>query len=163
MSDLYSIEMVTSVSRVLSKYAKLKPGDDPNIAYWRAGIIAVNDNTFAAEFYRLHNVEGPQHKEPRISPIGVPDGLGVLTEKFQDAAKADAEYRNKIETNPKEELIKILEEEAKAAPQVVGGPYTVFLLHPDGTISDYSEKKYCEIPKDAEYQEKTQPQPKNHN
>jgi hypothetical protein len=163
VSDLYSFEMMNSVSGVLLKYALVKRGDDLNNASWQAGIIAVKDETFAAEFYRLHNAQGPQRKEPRISPLGVPDGLGVLADKFQDAANADDEYRNKIEKNPKEELIKILEEEAKAAPQVVGGPYTVFLLHSDGTISDYSEKKYCEIPKDAAYQEKMQPEPKNHN
>jgi len=74
---------------------------------------------------------------------GIPYGFGKGVEEARERASRDPEYAKRITRSPKAELIRILESEASEPNAMVGPPYTVFLLRPDGSVSDFSDKRIC--------------------
>jgi hypothetical protein len=116
------------------------------------GIIQVQDGVFAARWAGLSQdlSEGYDDWVKTFRP-GVPHGYGDIVKKVNAETLTDPTVEERIAKNPKGELIKMLEEETKSRPEVVGPPFSVLLLHRDGTISDMSDTPICEVPKDIEY------------
>ena len=84
---------------------------------------------------------------------GIPHGIGRIS--FQTIKQnLTTGQRDKLISSPVEELTRILESESHDPSSSVGAPFTVLLLHLDGTISDESSgpgKGVCKIPTDALY------------
>ena len=93
----------------------------------------------------------PDNPTGYIVPLdpGLADGYGDVIERVHKEARTDSVLRKKLAANPKEELLKILKEEADSDSKYTGPPFTVLVLHKDGTVSDYSQKHVCDIPADA--------------
>ncbi len=142
-----------AIDPLLSQHRSLYPGasSSPTYSDKRAGVIQVQDGVYAAVLTNLLN-DGEVIDE-RISSImsGVPHGFGTYVMKMTDNAFNSAALRKQIAEHPEDQLLKILELEASAPNSDVGPPFTIFLLHKDGTVSDYSQKHVCEIPTDAIY------------
>jgi len=71
-------------------------------------------------------------------------------------SRTNSTYQAELIMNPKLELLRLLALEAIDEPTAIGPPYTVLLLHPDGSVSDYSDTPLCEIPSDAQYHSASQ-------
>jgi hypothetical protein len=76
----------------------------------------------------------------------MPYGFGTKVDEARARASRDPDYAKRITRSPKAELIRILESEASEPNAMVGPPYTVFLLRPDGSVSDFSDKPVCGSP-----------------
>jgi hypothetical protein len=79
-------------------------------------------------------------------PHGFPDPIVV---QFRDAAVNDPAIAAWNAAHPREELLKILNQEATTRSDLVEPPFTILLLHNDGTVSDYSDQPLCTIPANA--------------
>jgi hypothetical protein len=164
ISELDSQDMINNVTNLLLKYHADVPYHDPNASELMTGIVTVKDGAFSAELYFEQEDLAHYDRKPILKFIpGHPHGFGDLVTKTRDAAFYDPALRAKIAANPKKELLQILSDEASEPGSLVGPPYTVLLLHPDGTISDYSDNNVCVVPKDAEYTEPKQQKRRKHN
>jgi hypothetical protein len=92
----------------------------------------------------------PKHTPDQlVVNAGILHGFGDAVNRVRDAAGKDPVLATRIAKNPKQELLKVLEEEAIMRNGEVEGPFTVLLLHNDGTVSDYSDQHLCVIPESA--------------
>ena len=132
----------------------LLPNSDRMVMH--VGIIQVQDGVFTARWAGLSEdlTKGYDAYVKAFRP-GVPHGYGDIVTKVNAETLTDPAVEQRIAKDPKAELIKILEEETKNHPGLVGPPYSVLLLHRDGTISDMSDTLACEVPKEIEYVKKT--------
>jgi hypothetical protein len=126
---------------------------DPNIGAQSFGIVQVVNGIYSAEMMTLSVDLRHYVRRPILPPFtaGIPHGFGKVLERKRIAAQTDAALRKRISNHPRAELLKMLREEALDPSEQVAAPYTVFLLHTDGTVSDYSRVHVCKISKDALY------------
>jgi hypothetical protein len=122
------------------------------------------DPVSGGEIILLQFVDGqPRAEAMVISPLGdewrrwfklvdgQPHGVGIpqLVDSFNLSAKEGSSGAAEVAKNPKVEILRMLQAEADALPGFSGPPYSVLLLKPDGTISDFSEKPVCAVPPKA--------------
>lgn len=147
----------TSVTKLLWQYRQ--EGDfqlDPRISDRMAGAIITINGEYTGGMFGDIDADR-SFSEPVYEFIpGVPHGFGDYVEKMHRDAFTNPAIRDRIAKNPKEELLKILEKESIDNPDVTGPPYTIFLLHRDGTVSDYSQEHVCHIPPNAIHQDQPQ-------
>jgi len=130
-------------------YLLNNPGINPKGYSEFVWVIQVGKNGFK-EARCQETIDQTESECPRISStIGVPYGIGKVVDFAKARALQDESYRKQILANPKVELIKLLDAEALVQNGKTAPPYSVFLLHPDGTVSDYSDQHVCEIPKEV--------------
>jgi hypothetical protein len=112
-----------------------------------AGILQVDHHVFT----KLMSAQRDDFKDHQefFTKMGVPYGVADSMAQFREAALIDPAIAAWITANPKKELLKILNQEATTRSDLVGKPFTIFLLHNDGTVSDYSDQPLCTIPADA--------------
>jgi hypothetical protein len=121
------------------------PGYTPAAIVVQAGVIQVKNGRFTAVIldqtgdFRIIN-----HYVQRFK-IGVPHGFGNAVKRVNSQADSDPVLASWIAQNPKEELLKLLQEEAAMRPGEVGGPFTILLLRNDGTIEDFSDQPVCNV------------------
>jgi hypothetical protein len=144
-----------SIASLLHKYYWLPDfaPADPDISAQSATIIQVNNGVFSTRTITLSR-DGRRFNVTYVLPpfiAGILHGYGdLVTEEGRDAT-SNSRLREPIAQHPEAELLKILQKESVLHPDTVGKPYTIFVLHKNGTVSDYSQKHVCEIPPDARH------------
>jgi hypothetical protein len=125
------------------------PKNAPNLLVVNTGIVQVEDSIFQARM--IGQMDSMQNAIRFIKDwkMGFPHGMGDATQLARDESLLDPEVAARIMENPKTELMKIMMEEVKSRPDEVGGPFTILLLHSDGTISDFSDNSLCRVPPDV--------------
>jgi hypothetical protein len=134
------------------------PGQySPLLADVAGGVVQVHDSVFQEQMFQ-QNVDLATFQIPVNIMIGIPRGFGDAVNEANVAARKDSVYAARIASHPKEELLKIVADEATRRPSEVGPPFSVLLLHNDGTVSDYSDERFCTIPADAAHVEHADPE-----
>jgi len=122
-----------------------------------SGILQVDGHGFTELMFGQTDDLRLQSMPVNEIKMGVPHGFGTTINRVRDEAYKDPALAAWIAGHPKEELLKILNEEASTRPTEVEPPFTVLLLHNDGTVSDYSDQPLCTIPADAVHVEHADP------
>ncbi len=121
----------------------------PDSPVVQTGILQVEDGVFRAEIIgqtKSFDKVGRTIPEMRI---GVPHGFGEAVRRINMQAFADSSVASRIAANPEQELLKMIKEEAIMHEDIIKAPFTVLLLRPDGTVSDFSDERLCTIPPGA--------------
>lgn len=143
------------IATLLRQYSWLPDGSptDPSWGGQSFGVVQVVNGLYSGGMVTLSVDLHHYHKSPVLPPFtaGIPHGFSDAVERERIAAQTDAALRRWISEHPKAELLKMLREETQNPLEGVAPPYTVFLLHEDGTVSDYSRVHVCKIPEDALY------------
>lgn len=118
-----------------------------------ARVIQVTNGNFEAyAAYQNASLETTDRYLPPPFEEGLPHDLqGVKSELTKDDTSPQAQKA--FLSNPKRELLRVMRRVA-SHNQTVGQPFTILLLHPDGTVSDVSDadgRGLCSIPKNARY------------
>lgn len=124
---------------------------DPHLIAHAAGIIQVVNGVFSADLIELATdlqTFNPLVVRPPIT-AGIPHGFGPVVDTERHAAETDSNIRLKISEHPEAELLRMVKEATHLDPDSIGPPFTVLVLHKDGTVSDYSSKPVCTIPENA--------------
>ena len=155
---LDSFENTTPTVLELLKNNRSDFRDDPHYSQNRSvvvntGILQVKNSVFRAEMIGWTDSLAVSRNPILDFKVGIPHGFGESVDRVRDAAAKDPKLAARIASHPKEELLKILKEESIMHRATVGEPFTVFLLHIDGTVSDFSDQKVCEIPDNAQHSE----------
>jgi hypothetical protein len=127
------------------------PRHNPTQLVVNTGTLQVENSVFRAVMTGQTDSMKDYDKFVLKFTIGIPHGYGTVVDRVRDLAAQDPTAAARIAANPKAELLNILEEEAIMRPSEVEGPFTVLLLHNDGTVSDFSDKPLCMIPENAQY------------
>jgi hypothetical protein len=139
-----TVEKVLDIMRGNHQDLPVGTANRPDVAAEDAGIVEV---VGAGDFRSYKAFLATDLTARRIVPVplreGIPYGFGKGVDEARERASRDPEYAKRIAKSPKAELIRILESEASEPNAMVGPPYTVFLLRPDGSVSDYSDKRIC--------------------
>jgi hypothetical protein len=142
---------IDSIDKLMFKYrGPISASTSPTYSDKNAGVIQVTDGVYSAELTSLLNNLKIADQDVPLT-LGIPYGFEPEVEKAHAAAVADAVLRKQIAEHSEAQLLKILELEASQPNSNVGPPFTIFLLHKDGTVSDYSQRHICNIPPDALY------------
>jgi hypothetical protein len=154
----FAVDIETTKTSLVSLFADnnpYSPEDRPPSKFsLSGGILQVHNSVFQEQKFGQNVDRGVDTRTIDATFIGIPHGFGIAVEKARNAALKDPEYAARIAKNPKEELLKILGDEVTIHSDEVGPPFTVLLLHNDGTVSDYSDKRICLMPFDAVHVEK---------
>jgi hypothetical protein len=114
------------------------------------GVVQVANGQFSVNILGQTDALGNETRYVKEFKFGVPHGYGESIEHVQEATAADPSLAQKIASDPKAELLKLLNEETILNP-AVKGPFTILLLRNDGTVSDFSDEPLCEVPPEAVY------------
>jgi hypothetical protein len=131
------------------------PKHTPNQMIVNTGILQVENSVYRARMVGQTDDLRPMDRYVKEFKMGIPHGYGDAVERVRHAAADDPAVAERIAKNPKQELLKILGEESIMRNDEVQGPFTVLLLHPDGTVSDYSDESFCTIPDSAKHLDRT--------
>jgi hypothetical protein len=142
------LDLMRDNFRVLPPELANRPDIFPEVG----GLIQVMDGTFTSAKVQLASDHVHQSHWVFVLRPGEPHGFGSdeVYEANQRGIK-DSQYRLQMQVDPKLELTKILDKEAADGTGKVSGPFTVLLMHTDGSISDYSDRQICSVPEDARH------------
>ena len=139
-----TVEKVVKIMRGNHQTLPVGIANRADVAAEDAGIVEV---VAAGDFRSYKAFLATDLFARRIVPVplreGIPYGFGTKVDEARARASRDPEYAKRIARSPKAELIRILESEASEPNAMGGPPYTVFLLRPDGSVSDFSDKPVC--------------------
>jgi hypothetical protein len=122
-----------------------------NMLVVNVGVIQVSNGEFSGKMLGQTDALNGQIISINEFKFGVPHGYGDAISRENHAAITDPALADKIVSNPKAEILRLLQEEAIMRPEAVKGPFTVLLLRNDGTVSDFSDQPMCTIPPEAAY------------
>ena len=143
-----------SLEHLLAQYHWEPAGTaiDPHFFAQHSGVIQVDHGVYSAALCSLStNHNNGFHQPIYLTIAGIPHGYGDSVDEAKAKAAKDFTFRRWVSEHPKVEILTILKKESILHHDTVGEPYTIFVLHKNGTVSDYSQKHVCEIPPDARY------------
>ena len=156
LSDFETTEK--RIEPLLLKYRMVALDSGEPMGWQSAGWVQVSRGVYSGGMVNFQFTRtakpGILHEGGDTRPIlhlipGVPQGFGPLVDTMHHKTYYDHELSKRISEHPRAALLKILQQEAIENPDSIGPPYTIFLLHKDGTVSDYSKTPVCKIPADA--------------
>ncbi len=139
-----TVERALDIMRINHQDLPLSLANRPDLAAEDVGVVQVVGGTYRS-YQALLATDLSTHAIVTVTlQEGIPHGFGSGVDAAQQRASRDPAYAKRIARSPKTELIRILESEASEPNSMIGGPFTVFLLRPDGSVSDFSDQRICE-------------------